>query len=633
MTRKILEGDAAASRRPNPGVKRDIADIMLSPLRTVRKLHAMAAPPGAKSRPDELPLTSAQMRIWVFSQLNPELPIFNTFRAYKIVGPLRLDILTRCLNEITARHEVLRTTYPEIDGSPRPVIADEVNIRLEINDSKGLLANGSEDEITNYCNQRIGRPIELTSGPIFRAEVTKAAEDEYLLIMVSHQINFDGASWSILNRELTKLYESNCSNSAPCLNEIPLQYVDYAFWQGEFLQAEALDVLSSYWQHQLRGSLPSLGLPSQRNSLALTYNEGLSLPFAIPENLTESLKQLGKREGVTLFVVLLSAFNLLLRNFADQADLIVFTSVPCRTRSEFRNLIGLFSNFIPMRTNLSGNPGFTKLLVDVQTVYSEALGHQDLPFEHIMREIQSGQGMVDESLFQTLFVFENAAKKPLRFSQCELTPLNLKTGFTKFDITLFMEEKQEGLTGSLRYKPANYSAAMIELMVSRFITVLEAAVTQPEQRIDDIRCLSPAERDDLVNAKNNGGNGNISDQHRPAPISRVSPQSSYRMPETQMESLVAAAWGEVLGIDKIGTHDNFFDLGGNSLLLLMLIGRLQKKLQRDISIIEIFRDPTISSFVKRLGDQGGGNSSYDHIHERAAKKRKAQMSRRKNRSR
>jgi acyl carrier protein len=572
------------------------------------------------------------MRIWVFSQLNPELAIFNTFRAYKISGPLRLDLLTKCLDEIAARHEVLRTTYPEIDGIPRPVIAEKSNIRLEVSDSVDSLASGSEEEVTAYCNKRIGRPIELTSGPLFRAEVVKAAENEHILIMVSHQIIFDGASWSILNRELTSLYESYYSNSVFPLKDIPLQYVDFAAWQGEYLQAGVLDLLSSYWRQQLGDDLPALGLPVRGDAPSQTYNEGHSLPFSVPGKLTESLKQLGRQEGVTLFVVLLSAFSLLLRQFADQSDPVVFTSVPCRTRAEFRNVIGLFSNFIPLRTNLSGNPVFSEMLADVQKVYSGALGHQDLPFEYITKEFQSEQGGVNESLFQTLFVFENAAKKSLCFTQCKLIPLNLKSGFTKFDITLFLEEKEGGLTGSLRYKPAKFDPEMIELMVNRFITVLELAVAKPDQRIKDIRCLTSTERDILQKAKSSGGGGSIADDRKTAVTSRTSAQTAPGIPRTQMESRVAAVWEEVLGVNNIGTRDNFFDLGGNSLLLITLTGRLQKTLQRKISILEIFRDPTVSSFVKRLGDQDGGGSSYDHIHERAANRR-ASKNRRKDRAR
>ena len=624
--------EVAAGQARKPAGKRDSADIMLAPLRTVRKLHAMAAPPCATGRPDELPLTSAQMRIWVFSHLNPELPIFNTFRAYRIFGPFRLDLLEKCLGEIAARHEVLRTTYPEIDGIPRPVIADSGYIRLEVSDAADLFASGSEDEITDYCNKRISRPIELTSGPVFWAEVVRAAEDEHILIMVSHQMLFDGASWSILNRELTSLYDSFCSNSAPSLNEIPLQYVDFACWQGEFLQAEVLEQLSSYWRQQLGNSMPLLGLPTRGGKPALTYNDGHSLPFSVPGKLTESLRQLGKREGVTLFVVLLSAFSLLLRQFADRSDPVIFTSVPCRTRSEFRNVIGLFSNFIPLRTDLSENPEFTEMLVDVQKLYSGALGHQDLPFEYITKEFQGGQGAVSKSLFQTLFVFENAAKKSLSFTQCRLTPLNLKTGFTKFDLSLFLAEKDGGMSGSLRYKPAKFDQELIELMVSRFITVLEAVVAQPGQRIEDIRCLSPSERDDLQKAKISGEQEHNARIDKAAVTARVSPRASHGIPGTQMESRVAEVWKEVLGLDNIGTRDNFFDLGGNSLLLITLTGRLQQKLQRDISILEIFRDPTISSFVARLGDQGGDSSAYDHVHERAARRR-ASMNRRKSRTR
>jgi len=624
--------ETATEHVHSPGSERDSANIMLAPLRTVRKLHAMTAPPCANARPDELPLTSAQMRIWVFSQLNPELPIFNTFRAYRISGPFRLDLLTKCLNEIAARHEVLRTTYPEIDGIPQPVIADHADIRPEISEADGSLASGSEEDISDYCNRRISRPIDLTSGPIFRAEAVKVTEDEHVLILVSHQMVFDGASWSILNRELTTLYESGCSNSAPVLNELPLQFVDFASWQDAYLRSGAHDLLSSYWRQQIGDSQPALGLPIRGGSPAPTYHDGHSLPILITGALTQGLKALAKNEGVTLFVVLLSTFHLLLRQFSGRGDPVIFTSVPCRTRSEFRNVIGLFSNFIPLRANLSANPGFTEMLADVQQLYSGALGHQDLPFEHITKAFPGKQGAADESLFQTLFVFENAAKKPLSFTQCRLTPLKLKTGFTKFDITLFLEENNGKMSGSLRYKPAKFDRRMIELMVGRFITVMEAAVAQPYRHIEGIRCLTTSELDELQTAKDRASRDKSAQIPETAAISRGNTPATQMLPRTQMESRITAVWQEVLGIGNIGIHDNFFDLGGNSLLLIALTGRLQDKLQRKISILEIFRDPTISTFVERLGGETDDGSTYEHVRERAARRRRASTNRRKGRS-
>lgn len=629
MNRSANEGNAALRRGSGHGSRRETADILLAPLRTVRRLHAMVAPARACDRRGELPLSAAQKRIWVFSQLSPELPIFNTFRAYRVKGPLRVELLAQCLGEIAARHEILRTTYPEIDGSPRPAIAAEADIRVEIHDAGDLSSTAADTALGDYCNRRISRPIDPAGGPIFRAEVVKLAADEHLLIMVSHQIAFDGASWSILNREFTALYQAWCSNTAPALKPVPLQFLDFAAWQREFLRAEPARLLSSYWRQQLAGSLPDTGLPTRSDSPARIYNEGHSLPFVVPADLTGALKALGKREGVTLFVVLLAAFNLLLREFAQRNDLIVFTSVPCRTRSEFRNVIGLFSNFIPLRTRLAGNPTLPELLLDVQTVYSEALGHQDLPFELITRELQSGRGMLDESLLQTLFVFENAARKALGFDGCELTPVALKSGFTKFDITLFMAEEGGELTGSLRYKPAKFEPAMIERMTRGLVEMLRAVAARPGGRVEDFHCLSGSERDALLHSKRKTANNSAQPPARGASPTRV----SGGIPATGMEALVASVWEEVLGVEEIGIHDNFFDLGGNSLLLITLIGRLQNKLQRDISVIEIFRDPTVSTFVRRLEARGGDSPAYEHIHERAAKKRRAAMNRRKHRGR
>ena len=632
MSRVEREAVTASARTHSGGTERNSADTMLAPLRSVRKLHAMTAPPSARGRQTELPLTTAQTRIWIFSRLNPDLPIFNTFRAYRVSGPLDLDLLERCLNKVSARHEVLRTTYPEIDGLPRPVIAETANIRLWIDQQTGLFASGEEDRLLEYCNGRISRPIDLIHGPIFRAEVARVAEDEYLLILVSHQMIFDGASWSVMNRELTALYESGCSGSTPGLNQLPLQFIDFAFWQDRYLRSGALDQLTSYWQQQIGNSQPSLDLPARDNSQTPAYHDGRSLPFKISAKLTEDLKALGKNEGVTLFVVLLSAFNLLLHKFAGQGSPVVFTSVPCRTRAEFRNLIGLFSNFIPLRMDFSANPRFCDALADLQKRYVGALGHQDLPFEYITREFQGGQGADDETLFQTLFVFENAAKKPLSLSRCSLTPLSLKTGFTKFDLTLFLEEIEDGMSGSLRYKPNRYKPAMIEMMVDRFVKVLQAVAAQPERRVGDIRCLTPSELDELRTARVSSVRNEITRIARSEATSAGQSAVTRVMPRTRMESRVAAVWQEVLGIDSIGIRDNFFDLGGNSLLLITLAGRLQENLGHKVSILEIFRDPTIHSFVERLGDQTDEAAAYDHVHERTAKRRAA-MNRRKGRGR
>ncbi len=588
----------------------------------------MAPPICARSREGDLPLSFAQQRIWVFNHLNPDIPIFNTFKAYKIEGPLNIDALTQSLSEIIRRHEALRTAYPNVDGNPKPLIMQELNVRLEVKDIRQSLASEHGNDINTICNQFISEPIDLYQGPIFRAELLKIGNDQHILVMVSHQIIFDGASWSILSRELTQLYEAFCSNETSPLKALPLQYIDFTGWQMELLQGEVLNTLSSFWKQQLDGDLPLLNLPTRNTSNDDSVKHAESLPFSVSREVADSLKQLSSKEGVTLFTVLLAAFNVLLSRYANQNDLMVFTSVPSRTRAEIRNLIGLFSNFIPLRMQLNSNQQFSDLLIQAQEVYSGALGHQDMPFEYILKELQSEQKVTKNSLFQTLFIFENATKKPLRLANTSVTPLNLTTGLTKFDLTLFVEEKQGELSGSIRYKSAMYDTSMIEQMIGQYKEILKQLVKYPNQTLRELPGLTESERNELLAAQSRE---NEKRRETSSPPNLVR-QQSYKTPQTKMESQIAGIWQEVLGIDKVGIQDNFFELGGDSMLLVILIGKLEDALKKEFSVIDIFRNPTISSFVLCLTNNSNESHSYNDIYERVNKKKKALKRQKKSRA-
>jgi len=610
-----------------PLEKRVKADLMM-PIRTIRNLHAKAGPIRSITRQGDIPLSFAQQRIWVFSQLNPNIPIFNTFKAYKINGPLNITRLEKSINEMLKRHEVLRMRFPNINGSPVPRISEYLTITLQEKDVSNQLKNQHDGKITDLCNKIIQQPIELTKGSILRVELMKTDSNQHILLLVSHQIIFDEVSWSIFKKELSLLYESFCYDKPYPLKKLPFQYIDFAAWQKELLQGEVRDILVSYWKSEFDGGFPLLDLPARQCSSKVLTKVGETHKFSLTKNLTSSLKELSKRAGVTLFTVLLATFKVLLSQYALQNDILVFTSVPSRVRAEFNKMIGLFSNFIPLRVDLAGNPKFNELLHRVYNVYMGALGHQDLPFEYILKEIQTEYKVNINSLFQVLFIFNNSTKKSLSLVDANIASLNLRTDLTKFDITLFVEETGNCLSGSIRYKPSMYSSSMIVQLIEHFQTMLRAIVIDPTQSITKLPGLTKAKRE-LIVATMVQDPKSLRPKHLDNTNKNIQLRPSFTKPRTRIESLVLKTWQSVLDVEKIDINDNFFDLGGNSLLLIILIRRLRSLLNRDVTIVEIFQYPTISSFVNHLENKNIDNSSFNHIHDRVNKRKIALLRRKK----
>lgn len=471
---------------------------LLHAVKKIKGLHRQTLPLKPVSREEELPLSFAQQRLWFLSRLEPNSPVYSTIRAYRIRGPLNVAVLEQSLNEIVRRHEILRTTFPAEEGEPVQVIAPTLTLSLPVIDIQEFTESERMIETRRFINGVIKRPFNLAQGPLVRTTLLQLGQGEYVLLMSTHHILFAGQAWGGVNRELSVFYEAFSAGKSSPLPDLSIQYADFAYWQRKWLQGAVLDALLSYWKQQLGNGFPSLPLPTDRPRPAVQSFQSERQSFAISKHLTDSLKYLSRREGITLFTTLLAAFKVLLYRYTAQQDILVFSPAISQSQSELRKLIGLFTNFLPLRTDLSENPPFRKLLGRVRETVMGAYAHQEMPFDKLVDELQLQRSSSHMALFQVLFIYHNTPAFPLKLSDLTLSPLEIDRGTAKFDLSLFMENNGQNLTASLRYKTDLFDADTITRMIGHFQTLLEGIVIDPEKRISSLPLLTQVEQQKML---------------------------------------------------------------------------------------------------------------------------------------
>jgi len=314
------------------------------------------------------PMSFAQQRLWFLDQLERDSAFYNIPAAVRITGPLEVSVLERSLNEIVRRHEALRTTFATVQGEPVQLIAPHAEVRLPVRDLTALGEQAREQEVQRLVREEARCPFDLSRGPLLRVSVLKLAEHCHVLLLNMHHIISDGWSIGVFFQELAAFYGAFSWGEAAPLPPLPVQYADYALWQRQWLQGEVLQTQLAYWRERLKGDLPVLELLSDRPRLAVQTYRGALKAFALPRELSQALNDLARRQGVTLFMVLLAAFQVLLHRYTQQKDILVGSPIAGRNRSEIEGLIGFFVNTLVLRTDLTGDPTFVELLSRVKEV-------------------------------------------------------------------------------------------------------------------------------------------------------------------------------------------------------------------------------------------------------------------------
>lgn len=440
------------------------------------------------------PLSFGQQRLWFLDQLMPGTAAYNVRAALRLKGPLNFPALEQALNEIVSRHESLRTVFATEDGHPVQIIRAAFTLVPPFVDFEGNPAATREAEVTRLAVGEARQPFHLAKGPLLRTTLLRLKRDDHVLLLTTHHIISDGWSMSVFMEEVALLYDANANGRPSPLRELPIQYVDYACWQRESLQGDLLSVHLAYWKKHLGGSLPAVTVPPDRPRPAIQTFRGAKQRLVIEKDLTESLKGLSRREGVTLFITVTAAFNVLLHRYTGKTDTIVGTPIANRNRSEIEVLIGFFANTLVLRTDLSGDPSFRELLARLRTVATSAYDHQDLPFDKLVEELHPERSLNQTPLFQVMLQLSHSEIENVALGGLTFTHLDIDSGVSKFDMSLSLTEKEASLTGLLEYNTDLFDASTISRVLSHYRALLEGAAASPNEVLSLLPLLTEAEK-------------------------------------------------------------------------------------------------------------------------------------------
>ena len=467
----------------------------------LRLAAGVAAPPlTAMERGTEVPLSFAQQRLWFLDQLEPNSPFYNYALAVRLKGALNRTALDQTLTEIVRRHEVLRTSFVSSGGRPVQVIAEATPIRLVDVDLSEFSGTELEPTVQRLAHEEAKQPFDLSRGPLLRFKLLRLAELDHVVLMTTHHIISDGWSTGVFINEVATLYRAYYEGCESPLPELEVQYADYSLWQRGWLQGEALDRQMGYWEEQLRG-VATLELPVDKERPAVPTHRGARHSFAVGAEVSAAIKDLSRREGATLFMTLLAAFQALLSRYSGQQDIVVGTVVAGRNRQQLEPLIGLFINTLALRTNLSGDPSFKELLRRVREVCLGAYAHQDVPFEKLVEELQPERDTSRSPVFQVTFGMQNAPQGTLELPGLQLQALNTENEQSRFDLTVWLMERDGQLFGTMTYNTDILEEDTIRIMRLRYATLLESIARNPDARLSVLEIISQQEKEEQVSRK------------------------------------------------------------------------------------------------------------------------------------
>lgn len=451
-----------------------------------------AAPERGESGP--CPLSFPQRPMWFFDQMEPGSAVYNRCANFRLLGPLDTTALQQALDILVTRHESLRTVFSMEGEEPAQVVLPQGYVKLEITDLTELEPDSLPARLKALVIAEAERPFDLSKGPLLRVSLVRLAAREHVLMTTMHHIISDAWSSGVFKRELGYFYKCFRQKRQPDMPELPLRYVEYTRWQLNQLQSNKLDKQLRYWKERLDGAPPLLELPCDRPRPAAQTFRGGTQSRPLNQALGTALLALGKRQGATLFMLLLAAFQILLYRYSGQEDIVVGTPVANRGIKETEGMIGLFINVLALRCDLSGDPGFLELVGRVRETVLGAFGHQDLPFEKLVEALQPERNLSHTPLFQVMFTYRNTPDGGLDLDGLAVHDMVSEKTVSHFDLSMIIERRGDGHCLIVEYSADLFDAGTITRMLDHYVNLLEGIAAGPDRRISQLPLLGETER-------------------------------------------------------------------------------------------------------------------------------------------
>lgn len=538
------------------------------------------------TRDQQIPLSFAQQRLWFIDQLEPGSSLYNINRALRLHGQLDAVKLERAIQLIAARHEILRTKFVAQDGRPVQQVSPSVVLPFNYQDLRSTPQASRDNEARQILRIETEKPFDLARGPLARVTLLRTADEEYLLLLSIHHIIADAWAIRIFLKELAAFCQDAADEAS--LPGLPGQYADFANWQRNTQAGDALNHQLAYWRRQLEGA-QLLDLPTDYPRPAVSTSQGGQRTISLSQTLSQSLRDLGRAEGATLFMTLLAAFQILMALYSGQDDISVGIPVAGRTLVETEALIGCFINTLVLRVDLSANPSLRKVIRRTRELALGAYANQDVPFERLVEELRPERSLNRTPLFQVMFVLQDETQPELTLEGVSAVALPLEVSKSKFDLSLVVVEKPEGLDLSLSYSTELFDSSSINTMLEDFKCILESLAANPGQHLADLPHLRWQPR--------------VLSSEKTTEVERDNASTTaipFLTPRTPIEERLAEIWSEILGTENLSVHDNFFELGGHSLLAAQVISRARNSFSVELPLRRIFETPTVAGLAATI---------------------------------
>ena len=445
------------------------------------------------------PTSIDQERLWFIEQLQPGNAAYNIFSASRIKGRLDVAVMERVVNELIARHEVVRTTFTVVDDQPMQVIQPKLEVTLTPVDLQPVPLEQREQEALRLVTEDFSRPFDLEQGPLVRIGLLRLAEDDHVMHINMHHTVTDRWSGAIFEQETGLLYEAFANHRPSPLPELPIQYADYSLWQRGRAESEIYHRQAEYWTRKLTGVPFVLEVPTDFPRLAMQNFRGARVYTRYSRRLLDALRELSRREGVTMFTLALAAYKALLYRYTTQETILVGATFANRNRPELQGMVGYLLNLIVLSTALSGNPTFRELLQRERATVLEGFANQDLPFGKLVQELRPTQDASRNPIVQHSLIYldfpELTVMETLGLSAKHL---DIDNGASRFDMTLAMTETEQGYEVDIEFPTDLYRRERIERMTKHLENILESVVVDPTQRLSDLPLLSENEKRQLL---------------------------------------------------------------------------------------------------------------------------------------
>ena len=568
---------------PAPDAPKAAPTSFWKSIRSNRRSHQDAFDIRPLDRDRPLPLSFGQERLWQVEQLHTSTAVHNLRAVFRLTGPLNSQVLHRSIQAIVDRHDILRTRFPAVNGEPVAVVEPQYAIELPIVDLTHLNPEAQAQEVSNLARTAVQTPFNLEQLPLIRYQLLILGPNDHVLLRTVHHIVNDVWTDTVRLRELAQLYSAFLAEKPSPLPDLDIQYGDFAAAQRQWLQGQVLQQELNHWRNQLQGASLPLRLPTDYQLTKSPSYRGSALVITLPESLSDRLKTLAGQRGVSLFVLLLGAFQTLLYCYSGQTDLTLCSPVAGRKQAATKRLIGYFSNIVLLRTQLDPQDSFCGVIKSASDTSLSAFDHGDLPVQTIVETLGLPSGL----LSRAMFTLQNVPKQPPQLApDLAIRLQEMEEGTSNFDLSLSMKEKDATLLGVFRYKTDLFKPETIAHMADNFQNLLDILVTYPDRPLTALP--------------------QFGDHTAPMPTSEAqAPLSPDEAPQGDLELLLANLWRSVLRVDHpISRTISFFELGGRSLAMAQIYSQLCQTLgstlAAEIQVLDLFEHPTIAQMANYL---------------------------------